>query len=117
MNCQHTDIALDEQDIFREGDETHWGDIPKHISRFGTCRKCGERVRVEYMYHRMVESDTSDYEFQVGDRVVHDGEGIEGTVVNTERPPAPHFIVEWDDGQRTNESMHTVSEVDNESED
>lgn len=45
--------------------------------------------------------------FSEGDRVRHEGEGIEGVVASTDWQP-PHFRVEWDDGFETLESFHTV---------
>lgn len=49
--------------------------------------------------------------FTEGDRVRHTGDDAEGEVVDTEFE-APHFQVEWDDGYKTLENLHTVEKID-----
>lgn len=46
-------------------------------------------------------------QFREGERVEHKGEGVEGEIASTDYS-APHFLVEWNDGEKTLESFHTV---------
>lgn len=54
----------------------------------------------------------SKNEFEEGDRVLHRGEQVKGTVVDVNYP-APKFLVEWDeDTPDTLESLHSVEPIE-----
>lgn len=49
--------------------------------------------------------------FEEGDRVVHRGENVRGTVTDTENYGAK-MKIKWDDGFQTLETFHTVDFAD-----
>jgi hypothetical protein len=56
---------------------------------------------------------SKDHEYCEGDAVRHDGECIDGEVVDTNYL-APKFKVKWEDGYETLESFHTVELITDE---